>query len=78
MLDAVSSGTEPGYAPPDLIAQFDVHGGTAAPAPLTSGSSDLITDDEFDHFDAAQQSLDCSRCWTPCRPAPNRAMHRRT
>ena len=20
----------------------------------------------------------CSRCWTPCRPAPNRAMHRRT
>lgn len=27
MLDAVSSGTEPGYAPPDLIAQFDVHGG---------------------------------------------------
>ncbi|MDW7601889.1 Hpt domain-containing protein, partial [Stenotrophomonas maltophilia] len=32
MLDAVSSGTEPGYAPPDLIAQFDMHGGAAAPA----------------------------------------------
>lgn len=26
MLDAVSSGTEPGYAPPELIAQFDMHG----------------------------------------------------
>lgn len=51
MLDAVSSGTEPGYAPPDLIAQFDVHGGTAA-APVAAapaaGSSDLITDDEFE------------------------------
>lgn len=52
MLDAVSSGTEPGYAPPDLIAQFDVHGGgTAAPvaaaAPAAAGS-DLITDDEFE------------------------------
>ena len=35
MLDAVSSGTEPGYAPPDLIAQFDVHGGTAA-APVAA------------------------------------------
>lgn len=46
MLDAVSSGTEPGYAPPDLIAQFDVHGGAvAAPA---AGGSDLITDDEFE------------------------------
>lgn len=53
MLDAVSSGTEPGYAPPELIAQFDVHGGgTAAPsaaaaAPAAAGS-DLITDDEFE------------------------------
>lgn len=52
MLDAVSSGTEPGYAPPDLIAQFDMHGaGTAAPvaaaAPASAGS-DLITDDEFE------------------------------
>lgn len=52
MLDAVSSGTEPGYAPPDLIAQFDVHGGGAA-APVaaaapTAGGSDLITDDEFE------------------------------
>ncbi|WP_099487692.1 chemotaxis protein CheA [Stenotrophomonas maltophilia] len=52
MLDAVSSGTEPGYAPPDLIAQFDMHGGAAAPAaPATvaaAGSGDLITDDEFE------------------------------
>ncbi|ELC7324601.1 chemotaxis protein CheA [Stenotrophomonas maltophilia] len=52
MLDAVSSGTEPGYAPPDLIAQFDVHGGgVAAPAAATApaaGGSDLITDDEFE------------------------------
>ncbi|MBN4999821.1 chemotaxis protein CheA [Stenotrophomonas maltophilia] len=51
MLDAVSSGTEPGYAPPDLIAQFDMNGGTAAPvaaaAPAVAGS-DLITDDEFE------------------------------
>ncbi len=52
MLDAVSSGTEPGYAPPDLIAQFDVHGSAvAAPAaeaaPAALGS-DLITDDEFE------------------------------
>ncbi|MDT3487353.1 chemotaxis protein CheA [Stenotrophomonas maltophilia] len=51
MLDAVSSGTEPGYAPPDLIAQFDMHGGTAAPvaaAVPAAGGSDLITDDEFE------------------------------
>ncbi|MGS7838401.1 chemotaxis protein CheA [Stenotrophomonas maltophilia] len=51
MLDAVSSGTEPGYAPPDLIAQFDMHGGTAAPvaaAAPAAGGSDLITDDEFE------------------------------
>ncbi len=52
MLDAVSSGTEPGYAPPDLIAQFDVHSGAvaapAAAAAPTVGGSDLITDDEFE------------------------------
>ena len=52
MLDAVSSGTEPGYAPPDLIAQFDVHSGAvaapAAAAAPTAGGSDLITDDEFE------------------------------
>lgn len=52
MLDAVSSGTEPGYAPPDLIAQFDVHGGAvaapAAAAAPAAGDSDLITDDEFE------------------------------
>ena len=54
MLDAVSSGTEPGYAPPELIAQFDVHGGASpaagaatAPAPAAAGG-DLITDDEFE------------------------------
>ncbi|MEN5357202.1 chemotaxis protein CheA [Stenotrophomonas sepilia] len=52
MLDAVSSGTEPGYAPPELIAQFDMHGGAvAAPAAAVApaaGGSDLITDDEFE------------------------------
>ncbi|TIK68380.1 chemotaxis protein CheA [Stenotrophomonas maltophilia] len=52
MLDAVSSGTEPGYAPPELIAQFDMHGGATAPAAPTAvaaaGSGDLITDDEFE------------------------------
>ncbi|WP_313206894.1 chemotaxis protein CheA [Stenotrophomonas sp.] len=54
MLDAVSSGTEPGYAPPELIAQFDVHGGASptagaatADAPAAAGG-DLITDDEFE------------------------------
>ncbi|KAG1442841.1 hypothetical protein G6F57_018286 [Rhizopus arrhizus] len=51
MLDAVSSGTEPGYAPPELIAQFDMHGGgTVAPtasAPA-AGGGDLITADEFE------------------------------
>ncbi len=54
MLDAVSSGTEPGYAPPELIAQFDVHGGAspvssaAAAATPAAAGSDLITDDEFE------------------------------
>ncbi|HIE1100508.1 MULTISPECIES: chemotaxis protein CheA [Stenotrophomonas] len=51
MLDAVSSGTEPGYAPPELIAQFDMHGGGAvaptASAPAAAGG-DLITEDEFE------------------------------
>lgn len=51
MLDAVSLGTEPGYAPPELIAQFDMHGGgTAAPTaavPAAAGG-DLITEDEFE------------------------------
>jgi len=49
MLDSVSAGTEPGYAPPQLIAQFDVNGpatpAAAAPAPV---NGDLITDDEFE------------------------------
>ncbi|AWH37093.1 chemotaxis protein CheA [Stenotrophomonas sp. ZAC14D1_NAIMI4_6] len=54
MLDAVSAGTEPGYAPPELIAQFDVHGGAspassaAAAATPAAAGSDLITDDEFE------------------------------
>ncbi|WP_313255974.1 chemotaxis protein CheA [Stenotrophomonas sp.] len=46
MLDAVSSGTEPGHAPAALIAQFDV--GTApVPAPVAA-AGDLITEDEFE------------------------------
>ncbi|WP_333628817.1 chemotaxis protein CheA [Stenotrophomonas cyclobalanopsidis] len=50
MLDAVSSGTEPGYAPPELIAQFDVHGSASAAtaAAPAAASGDLITDDEFE------------------------------
>ncbi|WP_458998340.1 chemotaxis protein CheA [Stenotrophomonas sp. PSU-St7] len=52
MLDAVSSGTEPGYASPELIAQFDMHSGAvaapAAAAAPAAGGSDLITDDEFE------------------------------
>ncbi|MCS4280236.1 chemotaxis protein CheA [Stenotrophomonas rhizophila] len=52
MLDSVSAGTEPGYAPPELIAQFDVNG-PATPAAATSAASgpssgELITDDEFE------------------------------
>jgi len=50
MLDAVSAGEEPGHAPPELIAQFDV-GGAPAPAAVAAASgpvSDLITDDEFE------------------------------
>ncbi|MGL4692119.1 MAG: chemotaxis protein CheA [Stenotrophomonas maltophilia] len=51
MLDSVSAGTEPGYAPPELIAQFDVNGpATPAPAEATSPGSggEMITDDEFE------------------------------
>ncbi len=53
MLDSVSAGTEPGYAPPELIAQFDVNGpATPAPAAVAASaapsSGELITDDEFE------------------------------
>lgn len=50
MLDSVSAGTEPGYAPPELIAQFDVNGpATPAPAAATASSGgEMITDDEFE------------------------------
>ena len=52
MLDSVSAGEEPGYAPPALIAQFDVNGGAPAPvaaAPAAAApANDLITDDEFE------------------------------
>ncbi len=52
MLDSVSAGTEPGYAPPELIAQFDVNGSAtptpAAAASAGSGDGELITDDEFE------------------------------
>ncbi|WP_411850910.1 chemotaxis protein CheA [Stenotrophomonas sp. LGBM10] len=49
MLDSVSAGTEPGYAPPELIAQFDVNGpATPAPAAAPAANGALITDDEFE------------------------------
>ncbi|NIJ69843.1 chemotaxis protein CheA [Xanthomonas sp. 60] len=50
MLDAVSSGEEPGHAPAELIAQFDVGAPTAAGAGPAAASADpdLITDDEFE------------------------------
>lgn len=50
MLDSVAAGTEPGYAPPALIAQFDVNGPAvpAAVAAATPANADLITDDEFE------------------------------
>ncbi len=50
MLDSVAAGTEPGYAPPTLIAQFDVNGPAvpAAVAAATPTNPDLITDDEFE------------------------------
>ncbi len=66
MLDSVSAGTEPGYAPPELIAQFDVNGpATPAPAAATSPGSggEMITDDEFEalldqlHGDAAPTAV---------------------
>jgi two-component system chemotaxis sensor kinase CheA len=49
MLDSVSAGTEPGYAPPELIAQFDVNGpATPAPVAAPAGNGELITEDEFE------------------------------
>jgi len=50
MLDSVSAGEEPGYAPPALIAQFDVNGSAPAPVVMAAAApaSDLITDDEFE------------------------------
>ena len=50
MLDAVSAGEEPGHAPAELIAQFDVGAAPAAGANQTTASADpdLITDDEFE------------------------------
>lgn len=49
MLDSVAAGTEPGYAPPELIAQFDVNGpATPVPAAATASSGELISDDEFE------------------------------
>lgn len=50
MLDAVSAGEEPGHAPPQLIAQFDVGAApvVAAPTAAAAAGSDLITDDEFE------------------------------
>ena len=49
MLDSVAAGTEPGYAPPELIAQFDVNGpATPAPAAAAASSGELISDDEFE------------------------------
>lgn len=52
MLVAVSAGEEPGHAPPDLIAQFDVGvaPSPAASAPLAGNDtgSEMISDDEFE------------------------------
>jgi len=49
MLDSVSAGEEPGYAPPELIAQFDVNGpATPVAAVAAPASGELITDDEFE------------------------------
>ncbi|KRG73896.1 chemotaxis protein [Stenotrophomonas chelatiphaga] len=47
MLDSVSAGEEPGHAPPDLIAQFDV-GAAPASTPAASSDPSLISDDEFE------------------------------
>jgi len=49
MLDSVSAGEEPGYAPPELIAQFDVNGAATPVAAVAAPvSGELITDDEFE------------------------------
>lgn len=47
MLDSVSAGEEPGHAPPDLIAQFDV-GAAPASTPAAASDPSLISDDEFE------------------------------
>ncbi|WP_028917051.1 chemotaxis protein CheA [Pseudoxanthomonas sp. J35] len=56
MLDALSAGTEPEHAPPELIAQFDIDAAAPVPAPAPAApapaapapASDLIDDDEFE------------------------------
>lgn len=51
MLDSVAAGTEPGHAPPELIAQFDVNGPAepaSAAANAAAGGGELISDDEFE------------------------------
>jgi len=48
MLDSVSAGTEPGYAPPELIAQFDVNGPATPAAAATPATGELISEDEFE------------------------------
>ncbi|MEN5274825.1 chemotaxis protein CheA [Stenotrophomonas lactitubi] len=73
MLDAVSSGSEPGFAPPELVAQFDVHGGgAAAPSAATpnAGGGDLITDDEFE---ALLDQLHGGKAPTTVAPAVKKA-----
>ncbi|MBM9914730.1 MULTISPECIES: chemotaxis protein CheA [Stenotrophomonas] len=73
MLDAVSSGSEPGFAPPELVAQFDVHGGgAAAPSAATpnAGAGDLITDDEFE---ALLDQLHGGKAPTTVAPAVKKA-----
>ncbi|WP_303639057.1 chemotaxis protein CheA [Stenotrophomonas tuberculopleuritidis] len=73
MLDAVSSGSEPGYAPPELVAQFDVQGGAAAApavAPAAAGTGDLITDDEFE---ALLDQLHGGKAPTTVAPAAKKA-----
>ncbi len=83
MLDSVSAGEEPGYAPPALIAQFDVNG--SAPAPLAPTPSapapagDLITDDEFEalldelHGGAAPTAVAVPVAAVPAAPAAPKA-----
>ncbi|MDY1035295.1 chemotaxis protein CheA [Stenotrophomonas sp. CFBP8980] len=48
MLDSVSAGEEPGHAPPELIAQFDVGAAPASTSAAASGDPSLISDDEFE------------------------------